>query len=480
METIKISPRFFRKELDNYGDWYQAFWRELFQNSVDAGCSTIRIAVRDHGDGLISTIFDDDGPGMSLKTLRDVYFNLGETGKDGVSSIGGHGRARILTCFAHERYQIRTQSSLCSGEGGSYEIAEQAYYHGCAVSVWMKESATSMRSRLSNFLNMCDIKQEVFLDGQPMTCRLKVGRARRRLSFGSVHLTEEYSNRLIVRVRGVVMFTRYIGFDGGVVVEVNPSKALETLQLSRDSLKQEAQLELDQFIQSINVDKRSIRRNALDNREEWYGSGRRSRLAVSEACPVSGAYVASTTPPGVLSPMLSLKEAAEAGTLMRVLAPQADVVCSATDHGYGVLYENANARLVAASKAFLPDRISGNRLKMLKAWAAVVEWVVAKAEKLWGTEILFLPGLVFSPEAHGMRAGRDVNMICINPLGNDLKLQYTHRSLGAMYGIALHECAHIPERFHDEDYAARLTELTIGTAEEMTDLKRWIAKCLKH
>ena len=41
--TISLSPRFFENELKAYSDWREAFWRELVQNSVDAGCRNIDI-----------------------------------------------------------------------------------------------------------------------------------------------------------------------------------------------------------------------------------------------------------------------------------------------------------------------------------------------------------------------------------------------------------------------------------------------------
>ena len=43
METISLSPSFFENELKAYSDWREAFWRELVQNSVDAGCRNIDI-----------------------------------------------------------------------------------------------------------------------------------------------------------------------------------------------------------------------------------------------------------------------------------------------------------------------------------------------------------------------------------------------------------------------------------------------------
>ena len=78
--TVALSPRFFANELKAYSDWRDAFWRELVQNSVDAGCRNIDVRIAGSEDEP-SVTFRDDGPGMSRETLRDVYFQLGATTK---------------------------------------------------------------------------------------------------------------------------------------------------------------------------------------------------------------------------------------------------------------------------------------------------------------------------------------------------------------------------------------------------------------
>lgn len=124
---------FFVKERDSfYSSWLLSFWRELFQNSVDAGAKTIRIdvaEVRQKGSfgrtpppkTVTRVIFSDDGCGMDAKTLDEVYFRMGGTTKqDDETSVGGFGRARLMTNFSQVRYSIETRDRFVEGDGAEF------------------------------------------------------------------------------------------------------------------------------------------------------------------------------------------------------------------------------------------------------------------------------------------------------------------------------------------------------------------------
>lgn len=133
---VTIGKSFFKKERDGfYSDWYVAFWRELFQNSVDAGSNNISIyldqkegrgsfgSYRADPPNVVRVVFSDDGCGMSYDVLDDVYFAIGNTTKTGDDgSVGGFGRARLMTCFSQDRYSILTQDNFVVGEGGNFDI----------------------------------------------------------------------------------------------------------------------------------------------------------------------------------------------------------------------------------------------------------------------------------------------------------------------------------------------------------------------
>lgn len=141
--TLTVDKVFLRKERDQYySDFTIAFWRELFQNSVDARAKRISIklgtipargsfgAAGPEGGTVTNVVFADDGHGMTAEVLGDVYFKMGKSTKDvdDGTMIGGFGRARIMTCFSQERYTILTQDRFVMGDGIHFEhgsVAQQ-------------------------------------------------------------------------------------------------------------------------------------------------------------------------------------------------------------------------------------------------------------------------------------------------------------------------------------------------------------------
>lgn len=136
LQDVTTPKEFYIKERDQfYSDWMIAFWREFFQNSVDAGAKNIAISITtektrgsfnldaDSEADVTRIVFDDDGTGMDEATLRDVYFAIGKSTKDGgTNSVGGFGRARLMTCFSQKRYSILTKDSFVMGDGPKYVL----------------------------------------------------------------------------------------------------------------------------------------------------------------------------------------------------------------------------------------------------------------------------------------------------------------------------------------------------------------------
>lgn len=136
LQEVRTPKEFFRSERDAfYSDWTIAFWREFFQNSVDAGAKSIAISLStekvrgsfnldaDSEDDVTRIVFDDDGKGMGRATLNDVYFAIGKSTKGAEEgSVGGFGRARLMTCFSQKRYSILTGDSFVMGDGPQYVL----------------------------------------------------------------------------------------------------------------------------------------------------------------------------------------------------------------------------------------------------------------------------------------------------------------------------------------------------------------------
>jgi HSP90 family molecular chaperone len=142
MPNISIPKSFFVKERRMYSQWQFAFWREFFQNSIDAGATRIDIEL-EQVDNVIRVEFRDNGCGMTREILENVYFSLGATTKGGEDQVGGFGRARILTCFSMKSYKIHTLDNLVIGEGGEYEIQKTDALAGTNVTVEMEDESLS-------------------------------------------------------------------------------------------------------------------------------------------------------------------------------------------------------------------------------------------------------------------------------------------------------------------------------------------------
>lgn len=140
LQAVRVPKSSFRSERDTfYSDWMLAFWREFFQNSVDAGARNIAIGIStekargsfdldaETDENITRIVFDDDGKGMSADVLSNVYFAIGESTKGAeAGSVGGFGRARLMTCFSQKRYSILTSNSFVMGDGPNYVLYDLA------------------------------------------------------------------------------------------------------------------------------------------------------------------------------------------------------------------------------------------------------------------------------------------------------------------------------------------------------------------
>src|ERR1044072_7960552 len=141
--TVVVPRQFFVRERNQlYANWKFAFFRELFQNSVDARAVRIEVSIRDMGDGSWERRFDDDGCGMDEVTFTNVYFRLGESTKDveddknAFGRVGGFGRARILTHFSNAGHSIDTQNVMVQGRGAEYTLTQRdEMIQGCRMTI---------------------------------------------------------------------------------------------------------------------------------------------------------------------------------------------------------------------------------------------------------------------------------------------------------------------------------------------------------
>jgi len=193
MERRKVSTpkEFFVSERDRfYSDWTLSFWREFFQNSVDAGAKRIDISVetvspRGSFDDLAPDretvtriVFSDDGCGMSESVLNDVYFSIGATTKEGGDNIGGYGRARLMTCFANLRYSILTTDRFVMGDGAdwvNFELTEALNEISSAEASLLLADSSERRDRaLAGLSKDRTLVEQAKQNGGLRGCRIEV------------------------------------------------------------------------------------------------------------------------------------------------------------------------------------------------------------------------------------------------------------------------------------------------------------------
>ena len=292
MPNVSIPKSFFVKERRMYASWRFAFWRELFQNATDAGSTEIRVSLADKGGGVIGVEFSDNGSGMTRDVLENVYFSLGSSTKNDGSTVGGFGRARILTCFSMKNYTIHTQNNLVQGDGGTFEIADVDYRKGCLIQVEMEnENLSSLRDALREYLFYSQLPCTVFVDNEKWMSWSYRRQLTRTLdlngvSFASVHVNKSAANnRLLVRVNGTVMYHQYIRAKAQVIVEIEPSMSREVLTANRDGMHNQFAAVLNGFTDEIASDTM----NSLTSRLKRKNSTVRGRGLIFSLKPKEGA-----------------------------------------------------------------------------------------------------------------------------------------------------------------------------------------------
>jgi len=261
MANVTIPKSFFIKERRMYSHWRFAFWRELFQNSTDAGASEIKVELVQKENGVIGVSFDDNGTGMTREVLENVYFKLGETTKNSGSTVGGFGRARILTCFSMKNYTIHTLNNLVQGDGGSYDIAEVDPREGCLVQVEMEdESFGSLHDALQQYLSQSQMPCDVYVNGSRWRSWLYRRQLTRQLELNGVPFASMYVNKsgssglLVVRVNGTVMYSQSTSAKAQVIIEVDSSMSREVLTANRDGMHSQYSAVMSSFVEELSVD----------------------------------------------------------------------------------------------------------------------------------------------------------------------------------------------------------------------------------
>ena len=302
MPQLTIGPDYWRKERDDaYYNWAEAFPREFMQNSCDAAARLIEIDFlglvgrRD----LLRCIVADDGKGMDRNILDNVFFKLGASTKDvhGSTNTGGFGRARQMTHFAAEGYEIITNDIKVVGRASEYNYVEsEGFRRGCQMIIdlipknrWNND--INLKAEFVNFLKTCQLEQRVVIDGERHTEWTYRRKLLKPLSYDERAFANLYVNKsaidkdasegvLLVRVNGLTMFKQSVSPKVQVILEIDPTMSREVLTSNRDGLSYGFRGVLTQFVETLNTETKSALR--VEEKETRHISGTGSFVSYRE------------------------------------------------------------------------------------------------------------------------------------------------------------------------------------------------------
>lgn len=296
---VRVGDEFYSRALDEYSPPMLMWWREVIQNSVDAGERyfggdgdpiRIRTTIEDKPDGTQVLTCEDNCGGMSLDVLQANFLTISGSGKrNDTSAMGGFGIAKELILFPWIGYEIHTQDSLIAGSKGDWKGKRVPRLDGTRVSVHVQGDA-KVRSTVADPITVIE---RSYLDGPRFTVNgeyihaaLDVGD---EIPFdGTDHngqtLMSLYhkprarkSKGLFVRKVGKIgslyMFEKSIDstVPGYLCLELTgPSK--QTMTAQRNRLKDVFEYKLERFLRTLSKDQMTVlrkKKNALH--KKWEG-----------------------------------------------------------------------------------------------------------------------------------------------------------------------------------------------------------------
>lgn len=480
MAQVKIGSNFFAKAKADYNDWRWAIAREFVQNCVDArGTSTVSVTVEVQNDDVLLVV-ENDGEAMTEDILVNKLLALGESGKDFVGTVGGMGKAKELLYMSNVSYRIHSGDHLIVGCGGDYDLTQVALFHGTRSEVVLRDSKLSAKELADILVNK--FRSIIIMTQRPnilfrVNCQmipaiLKKGSRRRGFNWGTVYTNKTFENRLIVRIGGMPMFTKYIDMPKTVVVELEGSSG-DYLTSNRDGLLWKYQDQLDEFMRELAINKRS----ALEEKTTSYVHYRGNKL---EAC---GEEVAKINIQEVLTAAYATVQTAEdvvnedeeGPTLATDSRPVMETF--GPDSAYEERKENKrlpqigfdfvirNELGMAIPAYLIPETFGEYSRKLIRNWAACM----LELHRLFGDTSNFSVGFVLSETVEAMHEKSNTygTVMFINPtvvkrssVGSrslGLRWKFTPAGKMAILAAAVHEYCHRTYRYHDEDFSSLLT-----------------------
>lgn len=470
---VTIGPEFFTKAKKDYTDWRSAIVREFFQNCIDCGSDRIVVLCHEE-DGVTRLSVSNNGEPMTEPILIDKLLSLGSSGKNFEGTTGGFGKAKELLYLCHKSYRIHSGDLVVEGSGASYDLQTDAeFFHGTRSDIVMVGSyEDELLVAVRRFIEFAQWDGVFVINGEELRGDLRKGSPRRDLGFATVYSNRSFRYQMVVRINGIPMFSKGIGLDRCVVVELK-GKSDEVLTANRDGLLEPFCGELSDFVTELAVDKRS----ALKVRSPKYVQYRGTKMChvrqlnvldVVEPVvdfagfPVSAGAVSVPQAVGSSSTHWSL--AAQALVAERVVGKSVRPVATL---GTNFILKNDTDLKVPAYYDPGTGEFSEYSRKLVRIWGRLL----VQLHRLFDVESEFSIGFVLDDESEAeFENGGYGRVYYLNPCklveqklshSKSFQKRFYLTERGRLIAIAAHEFVHggYGLGWHDETYSSKFTDV---------------------
>lgn len=479
MQQIQITRDFFKNATRDYECPVFAWVREIFQNSADApGCRNITVTIKEVGGTAYVEVTNDGSP-MDKRILTQKLLALGGSEK-AAGAVGGFGKAKELLYFCQKNWNIRTGSYQADGCGGSYELTNIKKFDGTISSVHTIFPVSEIKEAFNKVITLSNWKGKFTVDGKVVTERLHNGFYRKSWNWGHVYTNRQSANRLVVRIGGIPMFSRYCDYKKGTVVVELVGSSVDTLTSNRDSLVYDNRLDLDALIQSIAVDKRSAFKWTRWIREVFAGEEIGVNVNRVSNQTSGGRFAGIVATALNVAPSVRSSNSPEVAGTQPVDTTPVELPTFSNDRNVSVshrfvvkngLHKSCGRQRAVPTKFTPTEDFSPYSRKLTTYWIKLLTALY----KLDNREGKFGVGFVFDDETMAQHeTSGDETTFLINPtvMKGDLFQSRFHftKDKAKLISYAAHEYAHVSCGQHDEDYAAELTRVMELVVENYREL----------
>jgi len=451
-----------------YDEFWRALFRELIQNSNDAGSRQIHISLEKQ----IITV-QDDGCGMDLDTIQNKLLVIGGTFKDG-KAVGGLGKAKELLFFSQPKWIIASSEHCVKGVGGEFEIFKlDTPIKGTTVTLYQPEDADfeEIMDDARYVVDRCQISARITINGGRFQPQITKGKMVRDLEeMGHLYYTKTCLGKKIkdkyyvhVRVNGCWMFDKWVGqHDGRIILDIDSDRLspVKGLTANRDAMRYPYNNQLDALVQELAVDKKSALKKRNPTINLIRGDGQvytdPTRDEIKEMMEMLAAEVDLDVLAGMTENIDINADRIQAvlkhkGTKEFEMMVEKYIGIVNYDPDF-IIYEDPD------NSSWSPGRI---RRFMLTQKASTIAQVWTETIKQIcldnNINTRFTAGFLFDNDAEAMRIVRDgrehylINPRFVPPTGIQNKVQFMH----FMRTTGLHEVTHRYEQYHDEDFMGK-------------------------